>query len=225
MSIAEKLITVAENQQRVYDAGKQAEYDRFWDAAQDKGNRTDYTMAFCGFMWDMDNFKPKYDMRPSNAQMMFSMNFCSGSLPQLLDRAGVVLDFSNCTVLTQCFAAAQFTELGVIDVRKASNIQNTFANMTKLQKIEKLIVSSALTYSNAFTNCPALEEITIEGTIGQTGLNLSKSTNLTHDSLMSIINALQSGATSKTLTLGTTNLAKLSNEEKAIATQKGWTLA
>jgi hypothetical protein len=29
----------------------------------------------------------------------------------------------------------------------------------------------------------------------------------------------------KTLTLGATNLAKLTNEEKAIATQKGWTLA
>jgi hypothetical protein len=31
--------------------------------------------------------------------------------------------------------------------------------------------------------------------------------------------------TTKTLTLGSTNLAKLTDEEKAIATNKGWTLA
>ena len=46
-----------------------------------------------------------------------------------------------------------------------------------------------------------------------------------HDSLMSIINNLATVTTTQTLTLGSTNLAKLSSEEKAIATNKGWTLA
>jgi hypothetical protein len=44
---------------------------------------------------------------------------------------------------------------------------------------------------------------------------------------MSIIYALKdySGtSTSKTVTLGTTNLNKLTEAEKAIATQKGWSL-
>ena len=50
-------------------------------------------------------------------------------------------------------------------------------------------------------------------------------TALTHDSLMSIINNLATVTTTQTLTLGSTNLAKLSSEEKAIATNKGWTLA
>jgi hypothetical protein len=49
---------------------------------------------------------------------------------------------------------------------------------------------------------------------------------LTHQSLLNILNSLvpQEGAT-KTLTLGSDNLAKLTDEEKAIATDKGWTLA
>ena len=32
MSIAEKLTTIAENEQKVYDAGQKSEYDRFWDS-------------------------------------------------------------------------------------------------------------------------------------------------------------------------------------------------
>jgi hypothetical protein len=49
-------------------------------------------------------------------------------------------------------------------------------------------------------------------------------TNLTEDSLLSVLNNLNT-VTNKTLTLGDENLAKLSEEQKAIATGKGWTLA
>ena len=40
MSIAEKLTTVAENVPKVYEAGKKAEYDAFWDKYQNNGKRT-----------------------------------------------------------------------------------------------------------------------------------------------------------------------------------------
>ena len=50
------------------------------------------------------------------------------------------------------------------------------------------------------------------------------STKLTHDSLMSIINNLATVSTTQKLTIGSTNLAKLTDDEKAIATNKGWTL-
>ena len=50
------------------------------------------------------------------------------------------------------------------------------------------------------------------------------SNKLTHNSLMSIINNLAEVSTTKTLTLGSTNLNKLTADEKAIATNKGWTL-
>lgn len=49
--------------------------------------------------------------------------------------------------------------------------------------------------------------------------------NLTHDSLMVIINGLQTVTTTQKLTLGSTNLAKLTEADKKIATDKGWTLA
>ena len=67
-------------------------------------------------------------------------------------------------------------------------------------------------------------------------LDLSKSTLLTHDSLMSVINNLYdlnltydvaNGGTLYTqqLVLGADNLAKLSEEELAVATSKGWTVS
>ena len=48
---------------------------------------------------------------------------------------------------------------------------------------------------------------------------------LTHDSIMVVINGLQTVTEAQTLTLGETNLAKLTDAEKQIATDKGWTLA
>ena len=48
---------------------------------------------------------------------------------------------------------------------------------------------------------------------------------LTHDSLMSIINNLGTVSSSQTLTIGQTNIAKLTSDEIAIATNKGWTVA
>ena len=57
-------------------------------------------------------------------------------------------------------------------------------------------------------------------------IGLASCSKLTHDSIMNVINkAADVTAAPATLTLGSTNLAKLSDEEKAIATNKGWTLA
>ena len=60
-------------------------------------------------------------------------------------------------------------------------------------------------------------------------LSLSNSNSLTRDSLMNIINGLYDIATkgvkTQSLVLGSTNLAKLTAEEIAIATNKGWSVS
>ena len=55
MSIAEKLNAVAENEKKVYDAGKQAEYNDFWDVYQQNGKRTNYNQAFGNLGWTNEN--------------------------------------------------------------------------------------------------------------------------------------------------------------------------
>lgn len=56
-------------------------------------------------------------------------------------------------------------------------------------------------------------------------ISFSMSDKLTHDSIMVVINGLQTVTSTHTLTLGSTNLNKLTQEEKQVAIDKGWTLA
>ena len=81
--------------------------------------------------------------------------------------------------------------------------------------------------SDAFLNCINLENVTFEEDSQCSGLNLSASTKFSVDTMIAMFNALAdlTGQQAKTLTLGGTNLAKLSNEQIAIATEKNWTLA
>lgn len=88
---------------------------------------------------------------------------------------------------------------------------------------------SALTEAeNMFGSCYNIKDITLTGTL-DVDLNLggTNSTRITVDSLMSVINALVdlTGQVEKTQTIGSANLAKLTDEQKEIATNKNWILA
>ena len=80
--------------------------------------------------------------------------------------------------------------------------------------------------ANSFTNCPALKHFNYIGII-DVNADFSGSPELTHDSLITILNCAvdkkASGSTG-TLIIGPENIAKLSDDEKLIATNKGWEL-
>lgn len=220
MNIAEKLTTVAENMPKVFEAGKKSEYDGFWDVYQENGKRTNYNNAFSGVGWTSATYKPKYPIKPTNAATMYS----NSRIDVHID-----IDTSQCTTLQQLIQSSTIPSLGVIDARsttESSALARTFQS-GNLISVEKLILKDdgSQTFSNTFYGCSMLTHLVIEGTIGQNGLDLSRSIKLPHDNLMSIINSLQNKTSGTwTVTLGSTNLAKLTDAEKAIATQKGWTL-
>jgi hypothetical protein len=77
-----------------------------------------------------------------------------------------------------------------------------------------------------FTSSPNLEYIDIsQGWVPTINLNLSSSVAWTRDNIVKFLNKLGTTENSITLTFGATNLAKLSDADKAIATNKGYTLA
>lgn len=60
MTIAEKMLRAKTDYDEVYKAGKQAEYDAFWDAFQENGNRSNWWAGFA--YWNDTAFKPKYPL-------------------------------------------------------------------------------------------------------------------------------------------------------------------
>ena len=217
------------NADKVYEAGQQSEYDRFWDAAQldEDGNlRTYLNYHFAGRAWTEENFKPKYDIRPGGTATGLFRETQITNLKQCLESSGVTLDTSKMTSGTGAFGYGQLTILPKLDFSSLTGATNTFTNSGQLHTIEEMVVSESTTFvSTTFTSCTALTRLIMTGTLAKNGLDLHWSTLLDRESLLSILNVLQNKTSGTwTVTLGSENLAKLTDAEKAIATQKGWTL-
>ena len=197
MSIAEKLTTVADNQQRVYDAGKKAECDAFWDVFQQNGEPSNYYYAFAYGKFTDENYNPKHPI------ICKSGSTAAGSM------------FYNSTITN--------TKVP-ITIPGAST--QTFGNCSALKTIPLLTLTENTTYNNTFAYCSALEDITIDGVIGQNGLDFSACKNLSHDSLQSILRSLENKTSGTfTLKLGAANIEKLPPSAIVSTSRKGWTLA
>lgn len=222
--------------------GEKNAYDAFWDDFQQNGQRTVYNSAFGG-QWTANTFKPKYPLRPTNIYMMFFSNTADTiKIPDFVEfcrENNVVLDLSNAVGNgNYALAALHTNHFGVLDFSCSSDTSKTLSlpylfyshgNADGVKVIDEFICSERTVFNvNTLQHATQLEEVTFTGEIASDNFNVSTCTKLTHDSLMSIINTLKdysSTTTTKTCTLGATNLAKLTDAEKAIATQKGWTLA
>lgn len=209
--------------------GNRCAWDSFWDRYQRLGTRTDYTYAFSGMGWEDETFRPKYDLLPAGAATGMFMSSKCHNIKESLGKCGIRLDTSAVTNAQNMFNYIWSAELPEIDAQNATSVYAMFAYSANLKRVDKFIFGEKNGYPTNFVlNCTALEHFLAEGTIAVTGFDFSPCTKLSHESIMSIIGCLKdykgSGAT-YTVTLGATNLAKLSDAEKAIATQKGWSLA
>lgn len=140
--------------------------------------------------------------------------------------------FSNCLKLEEVYN---------LDTSNVTNFSYMFSYCEILTTIDKLNAKSCESPYNMFRGCSKLTNLGGLQNLGQAysttknanysvyTLNLANSINLTHESLMNVINNLYDIATAgvqpQQLQLGSTNLAKLTDEEKAIATNKGWSLS
>lgn len=235
-SSAEQLVEANADLEKVLygtDFGGKSQYDEFWDNFQDYGNRTDYEDGFHSTLqsysgWNDTTFKPKYDIKPTgNAACLFWRARVTD-----FTKCGVDIDLSKCTNLQNAFFSCMATtHIGVVDASSCMTLYTTqglFTYNVKMHTIDKLIFNDeGMVDADIFGDCAELQNIVIEGVIG-TKFSLKACSKLTHESLMSFINALKdySGTTSTyTLTLHADAKARLSDAEKAIITQKGWTLA
>lgn len=124
--------------------------------------------------------------------------------------------FSNCTSLTS---------IPKLDTSNAVYMDYMFNNCTSLISIPELDLSRVGNgnYIAIFSGCTSLASI---GVYGFTSTIDIRDTALEHDALVAFLNqAGKAIGSSQKIMMGSTKLALLSDEEKAIATNKGWTLA
>ena len=184
-----------------YSTGKQAQYDEFWDVFQANGYIYSAQYMFAGVSWNDAIFKPKHNMTfITRCDYMFA-NSKITDLAGILEAQGVVFSFSNSTNFTGAFQYSQLTHIGIVDTRKATVLGSTFQYSSSLHTIDllKLKTDGTQTFNNAFTACSGLKNITIEGIIGNS-INFASSP-FSKDSITSVITALSSTSSGKTLTL------------------------
>ena len=164
------------------------------------------------------------DFKFSDAVKLFYYN--QGSVVKYLDTSNVTnmgSMFSNCDKLVT---------IPQLDTSKVTNMSSMFCGCSNLNSIPLLDCGKVTGVStmfgwediNTLTDLGGFKNLKINFTDG-----LNHLPNLTVQSLMNVINNLydfraNGESTTKTLTLGTTNLNKLTDEQKAVATNKGWNL-
>lgn len=181
-----------------YAAGQTAEYDRFWDVYQNNGKRTTYQDMFRSRGWNDEIYNPKYPI------------ICTG------DRYAAYVVFSGAVNITNTKVP--------IEVR-CDVAQGIFSGCTALKTIPYLGLFGVTDLNSAFTQCKALEDVTIDGSI-DVNFNISATAVLTETSVQSIIDHLKdlTGQTSQSLTFHTDVGARLTDAQKATITAKNWTL-
>ena len=128
------------------------------------------------------------------------------------------IDTSNVTSMTQMFLYCNaLTTIPQLDLSKVTDVWQMF------------LYCFALTTLGGFQNLGMAYDTTASANYRNYRLDLSTSSELTHDSLMNVINNLYDiktkGCNPQQLILGSTNISKLSAEELQICTERGWSVS
>ncbi len=205
-----------------FEAGKQEEYDRFWDIVQRRGLRIDYIKAF--YQWDWEYANPKYKIKPTSANEIF----CHNVNIKKIDESK--FDFSDCDSAYRAFYNCNNLE-HIPDLNLApKQYDQTFLYCYILKTI------AVLDFSNCIANCRmlfeglnSLENISeIKGYISVEGVNLRWSTKLNKATIVRIVNALSLDTNGLTVTFSQTaknNAFTDAEWAELIGTKPNWTFS
>lgn len=195
----------------------------------------------CSNTGGVDGGLSGFVMFPSN--LSYDRIAMTGALEDNYKVKQVAINFPNAEIEMSDFLYMSFYDennhysdfLGIRDMQvgKIISFNNAFRGCTKMTLLtaeQGYFDVSEMTQAGSSVVNPFFKCVSLTTLSGFRGLSvdfvLSDCNALTHDSLLNVINeAADVTASPKTLTFGSTNLAKLTDEEKAIATNKGWALA
>lgn len=211
MSIAEKLQTITENEQKVYEAGKN---DLGMEMSKGKTN-------FAYMFQDCLYLKALPQMYTSSGNTFRGM--CAGCKNLTTVQ---YMDFSNATIVLGAFQyCSSLTTLPSLNAPICESFSYAFLDCINLVTISEIDMSSATSCNLMFNNCHNLENINFKGVI-PISISFGGCGKLTDESVTSIINALKdlTGQTAQSLTLNANIANKLTDEQKTTITLKNWNL-
>lgn len=132
--------------------------------------------------------------------------------------------FSDCASLVSLNVSS-------FDTSKVTNMLNMFGGCASLVSLNlsNFDVSKVDSMAFMFSGCARLSTLTLGAGWASNAMvssfDLSDCSALTHDSIIDVLNKLAVRDNNPTLALHADTLGLLSDEEKAIATNKGWTIA
>ena len=151
----------------------------------------------------------------TNFKYMF--NTCSNltTIPQL--------DTSKATNTAAMFeGCTNLTTIPQLNTSNVTQMSTMFKNCSKLTSVPELDASACTDHIGMFIGCTALKSIGMYGFTRSVDVN---ETALEHDAIVALLNqAGRAYASYSKISIGSAKLALLSDEEKAIATNKGWNL-
>lgn len=184
----------------------------FWGKKIPKLNVSNVTstMMMCAYCNNLEEIELFDTSNVTNMSSMFSDCISLIAIPQF--------DTSNVTTMDSMVARCiSLITVPQLNATKLTNIRIMFSSCSKLQNLGGLL------------NLGQAYETTQSANYLYYRLYLNDTAALTHDSLMNVINGLYDiktkGCNPQGLVLGSTNLAKLTSEEIAIATEKGWNVS
>ena len=195
------------------------------------------------------------DWNPQNCTSLASMFSGCHSLTEIgdiseWDTAKVT---TMASMFTDCLSLKAISDLSSWDVQKVTTTASMFSGCASLKEItiKNWNLAACTTIATMFRYCYALEKVTMTGwlvpklTATAPGVFLGDCPNLqdvdifpiplnhsytndrhlTHEALIKILQSLPQVSAARTINLLASNNARLTAEEKAIATAKGWTVA
>ena len=175
---------------------------------------------------------------------MFNNCYSLTAIPQLDTSAvtNVSYMFNNCNSLTavqqldtsavtsmsymfqNCYSLMAVPQL---DTSAVTNMSYMFQNCYALTAIPQLDTSAVTNMGSMFNNCYSLTSIALDNTVtGWDGYDIAlNECSLGHTAIVAFFNSLPTITSAKAITLtGNPGVSELTDAEKAIATEKGWTL-
>lgn len=207
--IAEKLVEVANNVQKVFEAGKQQGhgegYDSGYDAGLEAGKEIGgYNEGFEeGKKKEQSDFWDIFQNYGSESGMSYNEVFGKGRFTDANYNPKYPIQVVEGTNSGYAMfnGAGNITDIKVPIYHRGTNLGYLFNACRTLKRIPALHMLAEVTnFQSAFYHCLLLEDITITGTIGE-NIDFQWSKKLTRASIESILNALSDTATGKTLTL------------------------